>query len=148
MMLILFVFAGSSGEPGWSMGSRAGFRSMLTSSCGAGRCQSSQLTGSSRGIPGLRFFKFQVSSAELSRLQRRQQQRQQQQQQQLLGRGHHRLHRCHRLHCLHHLRVQAGCLQVAGGAVAEFRVFKFFRGGCKKFHNCFKLLSLFVIKRI
>ena len=41
MMFILFVFAGSSGEPGWSMGSRAGLRGMLASSCGAGRCQSS-----------------------------------------------------------------------------------------------------------
>ena len=96
MMFILSVFAGSFGEPGWSMGQEQG----------SGACW---LLAAGQGGVGF--------------LQWRQQQRQQQQQQQLLRGGHHRQQQCHRLHCLHHLWVQAGGLQVAGGAVAELRVF-------------------------
>ena len=60
MMLTLFVFSGSFGEPGWSMGPGAGLRSMLTSICGAGGCRPSRPTGISRRFSSLRLFEFQV----------------------------------------------------------------------------------------
>ena len=127
-MLILFVFAGSFGEPGVEHGFKSGVAEHADFYLRGREVSIFATYRFKQGVSWslvLRVASFELLS--LSRLQRQQQQQQQQQKQQLLGRGHHRLHRCHRLHCLHHLRVQAGGLRVAGGAVAELRVVSFSR---------------------